>query len=140
MLEKEAPLSVNVLAMILCESVSVDPLSGKEHLHGPFGVMVAESTPLQVTFVVYMILSEVRTSIRAALKIADVEGNVIVEAKPMDFHASADPMLEVEFSTNFVDVVLPDFGHYFVQLWVNGRYIMDRRMVIVEPPEQEETS
>jgi hypothetical protein len=127
--ERDSPQVVNLQSMILCDSISRDTRTDDVHLHGLIDAIYTDDVPLELSFAVYVIFSEQRGPVAGNFRITDAEGNVIAESAPFELPNPADPLLGSEMIEH-LDVEFPSFGIFFVQLWMNNRYIMERRVTL----------
>lgn len=135
---KDRPL-LNPLSILLCKGISSDLRTGQLHLNGIFDVLEADSFPCRFTFCTFVSYSAARGHLGAHFRIVDVEDKLIGQSKLTTMAASDDPLQIQTFFDALTNIEFPDFGSYFVQLWVNERYTMEHRLLIASMNDMEQT-
>lgn len=129
----------DVLAMIVCDTVIADRLTGKQSLIGMFSSVQAFKFPAaHPQLAVYVALTDGRGKTPLELRIVDSE-----EARPpivkgggtVDFK---DPRAVANLSLQFHGLVFPEPGEYRVQLWCWGELLREARLRLnkVRPPQR----
>ena len=139
MSEERDPTLPIPLGMFLCDSVSREMMSGKIHLNGLFGAIISPNVPARANFSAYATFTNVRSALKIWFEIVDAEENVLQRTPEMDFPLPDDMIIE-PIAMVYVSVEFPSYGHYFVRFFANTEYIMERRIVVIEPsppPQQE---
>jgi hypothetical protein len=126
------------LAMVLCDAVHRDAMTGKFTLLGTFSTLYAAQFPAKVMFCVYFSITDGlgKTTIRT--KIVDSESlgsetNPIFEM-PADFEFSS-PLLVME-SVALVATEIPKPGLYHCELYAGNELLMARRLLAVDANEE----
>jgi hypothetical protein len=119
------------LAMIVCDAIWVEPLSGKASLLGLFSEFAAETFPaIYPLMAVYICMT-------------DAHGKVPVELRLVDADEEHEPLLRVEDELDFSDrraimewevqmenVEFPAPGNYRLQFIASGEFLLERRLTI----------
>lgn len=130
----------DVLALIVCDQIITDRLTGKQSLIGMFTTIPAWRFPAaHPQLCVYVALTEGRGKTNFRIRIVDanearppiVEGNGSVEFK--------DPRAIANLALQFHGLRFPAPGPYRVQLWSNGGLLREARLdlVQVQPPQNQ---
>jgi hypothetical protein len=134
--DEQAPLPVNVTSLLLCETVAKDEFTGRVSALNIFHSLVASDFPHELPPVtVYFCFSEVRRHVALLLQFVDSEDNVL-QSIPTEA-STPGPLSVVHGNIRFVGVKIERPGSYSVRLFANGVYIMEKRLVVYEPREDE---
>jgi hypothetical protein len=126
-----APLPINLTALVICDTISTDDLTGRVSALNIFHSLFAPDFPHELPPVaVYFSFSEVRRRVALLLELVDSEDNVL-QSIPTEVIAP-DPVAVVHGSVRFVGVKIEGPGSYFVRLFANGVYIMEKRLFVYE--------
>ena len=128
------------LAMVLCDQVYRDAVSGKFTILGTFSTIGSPQYPLAVAFMVYFAVTDGHGQIPISLRIvnarADIAGdepsaNEIFQSQPnsVDFPS---PLAVIE-SVAVIQAVIPAPGHYHCELYAADKMLMARRLLAVDP-------
>jgi hypothetical protein len=128
---------VKPLAMILFESIAYEPLARKTHFMGILGALMVPEVPFRLTFTAVAMFSEIREPIRGFFRLCDSEGT-IQDTQVQEIDEPPDHMAERSLTISFVNREFAHYGNFYVELWINDKYIMDRRLIILEPPHSAE--
>jgi hypothetical protein len=133
------------LAMILCEAVYREPMTGKFTLLGTFGRLTGRMYPIPCVFSVYFCLTDALGEIPIGLKIVD--GNALltdddimplVDVKLPQPVVSNDPLAVIEGIIG-ISVAFPSSGVYHCELYANDEHLMTRRLLVEGPKEEQGT-
>ncbi len=116
-----------VNAMLLCEHVHRDSLSGKHTLLGVFDEIQLSAYPGKLdAFGIYVNLTNMRGSYAIDLRWlrGDTEEE-LARLGPRERGAVQDPLARVELLALGTDLPLPGPGRYVLRLLVNGRHLQD---------------
>jgi hypothetical protein len=134
------------LALVLCDAVHRDPLTGKFTLLGTFDSFMAPSFPAQLSLFVYFAVTDGLGS--CTLRIQVVDG----KAGPIDAAHEGDTpgrivgiKTDIEFPSPLVvlehaigiQTRIPDPGVYLCELWANETMLMSRRLIARSPDDLE---
>ena len=120
----------NHLAMVICDSVIEDRLTGKKSLIGLFNNIGANNVPcVHPRLNVYMVLTEGHGNYRMELKCLKVgdEKEILKMELAIDFK---DPRQIVEFNCEIAGLSFPDFGDYRFELLFDGEPIVARKFQV----------
>lgn len=122
------------LAMIVCDAVWVDPATGKRTILGTFSALGAHSFPVrQPTMAVYFSLSDHEGPARVRLRLTDVDDELELVVVEVDMNfPDRRTIIEGHFGLN--NVVFPGPGEYRFQLYANGEFLIERRLMMVRVP------
>jgi hypothetical protein len=133
----------DVIALIVCDQIITDRVSGKISLIGMFSTIHATRFPAtHPQLSVFVALTEGHTKTPIAIRIVDanearkplVEGNGTVQFK--------DPMAIANLALQFHGLVFPEPGQYRVQIWSRGALLREARLHLVQaqvPPQKQES-
>jgi len=121
------------LAMVVCDAIWGEPLSGKASLLGIFSEFSAEVFPAVYPLIaVYVCMT-------------DAHGKVPLELRLVDADEEREPLVRVEDEIDFPDrraiiewrvqmeeVEFPQPGDYRVQLFANGAFLHERRVSVYQ--------
>lgn len=129
------------LALVLCDSVYVEPQTQKKAIIGVFSALFAPSFPV------------VHPAMAIYLAMTDGQGKVPVRIRLVDSEEVRDPIFEVanevvfhdrrmvsELIMNVGGLVFPAAGEYRVQTFAGDEPLLERRLVVMQPkPKQPNT-
>jgi len=121
------------LAMVFCDMIHRDPLTGKRTLLGCFSELRATHFPY------------VHAMMATYVAFTDVRGQVVAKVRIVDVDEEHGPLFEQQASVNVVDqgtvaeadalmpgVRFPTPGVYTVQFFVDARFLRERRLPVVQ--------
>jgi hypothetical protein len=130
----------DVLALIVCDQIITDRLTGKQSLIGMFSRVHARLFPAShPQLSVFVMLTDGHGKTELMIRIVDsnearapiVEGKGIVDFK--------NPRAIAHLALQFHGLVFPQPGEYRVQLWCHGELLREARLELVQlqsrPPE-----
>jgi hypothetical protein len=128
------------LAMVLCDGVHRDAITGKFTLLGTFSTLYAAEYPANVMFCVYFAITDGlgRTTICTKIVDSDSLGGAAepIFEMPAEFEF-ASPLMVME-SVAIVTTTIPKPGLYHCELHAGNELLMSRRVLAVnvneEPP------
>ncbi len=123
---------VNPLAMVVCGNISLNVRGAGMHLHQLMGTVRVTAVPVEISFSVYASVSELRQRLHAHFRVLDADENLLSSSRLKELPIPADPLDESTIIEQFEAVEFRHFGSFFVQLWINGQSIMERRILIVD--------
>jgi len=130
------------LAMILCESVYREPITGKFTLLGTFGRLTGTMFPIQAMFSIYFCLTDAIGEIPISFKIVDARALMtdddikpLVDVQIPAPLVSQDPLMVIE-GIFAVGVAFPDSGVYHCELYAADEHLMSRRLLVEGPKEE----
>lgn len=136
MTERIDQQSPYVLAMIISDSIYIDPSNGKKSLLGMFSTVFGVNFPIRLPqIIVYAAMTDGRgkTPIKLQMIDADEERGPIFESRlEFDF---TDPRLVAEIVSGFQNVEFPAAGEYRLQLFACDTLILERRIIVASPKE-----
>ena len=128
----EMPLPY-VVAMVFCNAITVELGSNNITLHGCFSAIFAMSFPaVHPRMAVYVALTNGRGNVPFRLLLVHSEG----DSKPV-FEAGGtiqftDPLATVELRVPIPPASFPQPGVYFLQLYANNQFLMERRLLVMQ--------
>ena len=130
------PCAPQVLAMVICDMVIDDRISGKKSLIGLFDAIAATEFPCQINELhVFVALTEgygTRTAKLRCVKAANDE-ELFSTTQEIQF---PDPLAVVELVLGFCGCEFPDAGEYRFQLYAEETLLCERKFH-VSPLEEE---
>jgi hypothetical protein len=119
------------LAMIICDQVYKDTISGKTTILGAFSNILATKTPYIQSLSVYLELTDTRGEIALQVRIIDAnEENpplIAVEGQV----SSTDPREVLSIALYFGNVHFPTVGEYRIQAYANDQFVIERRVLVL---------
>ena len=133
------------LAMVLCDAVHRDAITGKFTILGTFSTFAANEFPAKVQFSVYYAVTDGLGPTSLRLRLVDAKQGIVnggTEDEGLIFDASAEfnfesPLLVLELAVG-IGVPLPEPGLYHCELWAGDELLMSRRMLAVSKKGLEE--
>jgi hypothetical protein len=126
------PPAPTVLAMILCDRVSVDSDTGKPTLHGCFRGLGASRFPAtHPEMAVYAVLTNGRGAVPITVQLIDVDEVrcIFTIQVPVRF---PDPLATIDVAFDIRDATFPAPGHYRLQIIAGGQVLMDRKLEVTQ--------
>jgi hypothetical protein len=122
--------SPHVLALVLCDAVHRDPVTGKNSLLGTFSTVTARSFPAtHATMCAYVALTDGvgRQQIEFRLTPAGrTDAPIAAASFDLDFD---DSRMTFEVVVRLTDVVVPAPGEYRIVLACGDEVLLERRMI-----------
>jgi hypothetical protein len=125
--------------MVVCDGAYRDPYTGKYQLIGIFQAIGGREFPLlHPILTVYISLTDGRGKISLRLQLIDAEE----EREPI-FKLNKDIQLDdprtiAEMLFQVSGIQFPSPGEYRLQLFAGREFILERRILVVSPPDVEE--
>ena len=123
------------LAMVICEAAHRDMATGKTTLLGIFTTIGSQVFPATLgQLCIYLAITDGLGPVPITLKVVDVDE---VEAPLFEQTASfefQDPLSVVETVFQILNLVFPVPGEYRVQLFAADEPLMERRLLVLQPP------
>jgi hypothetical protein len=130
----------HVLAMVICDMVIDDRISGKKSLIGLFDAIASTAIPCTVNELhVFLALTDgygnLRTRLRCVKAATDEE--LFNTEQEVNF---PDPLAVVEMNLGFCGCEFPEAGEYRFQLWADQSMLCERKfhVSLVEEYDMEE--
>lgn len=125
----EKPLP-EVLALVVADLVYHDDVSEKLSVLGVRSRFFASSYPCRITQLsAYAVIVEGRGAMTFEIRVTDAERPPVYENEvEVNF---SDPLTEVELIFDMKDLTFPEPGEYRLQLRVAGRFLCERRLLLV---------
>jgi hypothetical protein len=125
------------LAIVICDQIIEDKLTGKKSLIGIFNNIAVSSFPCRHPQIsVFVSLTEGRGEFSARLRIAHEESDAVVadvrgQIQFPDIHAA------VELVFNLVGLVFPSPGLYAIEFYCDDALVLERRFHVThaQPPQ-----
>lgn len=121
-------------AMLLCDHVHYDEVSGKHTLLGVSDVIGRGSFPTELDRVtIYLCLTNMKG--RYAVELAWLRGDTEEELARFALPAavmSSDPLARISIDGPLSALPIPAPGRYVLRLWVNGHHVHDSVMMVEE--------
>ena len=134
MTDKPAPVGI---AIVICDQIIEDKLTGKKSLIGIFNQMATQNFPCRHPQVcVFVSLTEGRGQCAARLRIVHDESDHVV-AEVNGNIQFPDVHMVVELNFNLVGLVFPNPGMYSIEFYCDDAIILERRFTVshVKPPQ-----
>jgi hypothetical protein len=133
------------LALILCDSVYVEPPTQRKALTGLFSAIQAVSFPVcHPSLCVYLACTDGRGNIPFKLVLIDAEEarDPIFTAEMTPNEPVDDPRAILELVFKVSNVIFPEPGEYRLQAYAGNDLLLERRVVVqqVQQPQQGENS
>jgi hypothetical protein len=125
------------LAIVICDQIIEDKLTGKKSLIGIFNQIGTQSFPCRhPQLCVFVSLTEGRGQCAARLRIIHDETNHVV-AEVNGNIQFPDVHVVVELNFNLVGLVFPEPGMYSIEFYCDDALILERRfhVVKIQPPQ-----
>jgi len=119
------------LAIIVCDSIHVDPSTGKRTLLGIFSEIGATEFPCRhPQLAVHVSLTDGRGHIPLKFRLIDCD-----ETEDPLFEATneipfTDPRAILEFGFLIPNIEFPRAGEYRFQVFANGEFVIKRRLIV----------
>ena len=133
----------DVLALLVCDQIITDRMTGKQSLIGMFSRVHARAFPAtHAQLCAFVSLTDGHGKTELIIRIVDsndarppiVEGRGVVDFK--------DPRAIAQLGLQFHGLVFPEAGEYRVQLWGRGELLREARLELVQlrfpPPKNPE--
>ncbi len=131
---KTAEEPIHILAMIVCDAIARDECTGRLTAQGLFINLIRPSFPyVHESVAVYAAMSDVRGNVAVRVQLVNSDGAVIVPGHNMALR-TASPVDECQFVARMLGVKFEKPGIYYVQLFANDAFIMERRIVLMPGP------
>jgi len=134
MSEKPAPLGV---AIVICDQIIEDKLTGKKSLIGIFNQIATQSFPCRHPQVcVFIAITEGRGQSAARLRIVhDESDHVVAEVNGNIQFPDVHTVVELNF--NLVGLVFPEPGVYAIEFYCDDALVLERRFHVmhIKPPQ-----
>jgi hypothetical protein len=134
MTDKPSPTG---LAIVICDQIIEDKLTGKKSLIGIFIQIGTQNFPCRHPQIcVFVSLTEGRGQSAARLRIVHDESNHVV-AEVNGTIQFPDINVVVELNFNLVGLVFPEPGMYSIEFYCDDAIILERRFTVshVKPPQ-----
>ena len=134
MTDKPSPTG---LAIVICDQIIEDKLTGKKSLIGIFNQIGTQNFPCRHPQIcVFVSLTEGRGQSAARLRIVHDESSHIV-AEVNGTIQFPDVNVVVELNFNLVGLVFPEPGMYSIEFYCDDAIILERRFTVshVKPPQ-----
>jgi len=118
------------LALIICDLVHRDSLTGKHTLIGTFGHLAVKSVPAEAEFSVYVCVTDALGDVPLSLRImqTDSTGETLLTQMTGQLHAE-NPLAIVELAIR-TKVRFPKAGLYHLELFSGDEVLATRRMKV----------
>ncbi|HVM60572.1 MAG TPA: hypothetical protein VMV72_06860 [Verrucomicrobiae bacterium] len=134
MVDKPSPIG---LAIVICDQIIEDKLTGKRSLIGIFNQIVAQSFPYRhPQLCVYVSLTDGRGQCAARLRVIHDESSVVVaEVNGQIQFPDAHAVVELNFG--LVGLTFPEPGVYSIEFYCDDALLLERRFHVVhlKPPQ-----
>lgn len=120
-----------VQSFLICREIFRDSLTGQYVLLNPCGRFFVLGFPVVLRLAIFLQIKEGRGSYQLALRLRDMEGQLLGEkpaAEPALLH---DPLAYFEFSWRDVDIQVGHPGKYDLTLVANGEELATHALEIV---------
>lgn len=119
-----------VLALVLCDAVHRDPVTGKNSLLGTFSTVTARAFPAtHAAMCAYVALTDGAGRQQVELRVAPAaRADAPVAAASFDLECD-DPRMTFEVVVRLSDVVFPAAGEYRVVLACGEEVLLERRLI-----------
>jgi hypothetical protein len=134
MTDKPSPTG---LAIVICDQIIEDKLTGKKSLIGIFNQIATQNFPCRHPQIcVFVSLTEGRGQCAARLRIVHDESNHLV-AEVKGNIQFPDVNMVVELNFNLVGLTFPEPGMYSIEFYCDDAIILERRFTVshIKPPQ-----
>ncbi|MBI5864127.1 MAG: hypothetical protein HZB38_06435 [Planctomycetes bacterium] len=132
--ERPGKPTPTLVALLLCDQVIDDRLTGKKSAIGLFNMVVVPNTPSRLANMVVMAsLTEIsaRTTVELRL-MRDADNATILRTQGVV--DAPDPLATVELVFAMQGVQIPSHGQFAFELWAQGEMVGRRRFQVVPNP------
>ncbi len=131
--EKPSPTG---LAIVICDQIIEDKLTGKKSLIGIFNQIGTQNFPCRhPQLCVFVSLTEGRGQCAARLRIVHDESNHVV-AEVNGNIQFPDVHVVVELNFNLVGLAFPEPGMYSIEFYCDDALILERRFHVIQVKQQ----
>src|SRR5208337_2191627 len=128
----EMPLPY-VVAMVLCNTITLELGSNSITLHGCFSAISAMSFPaVHPRMAVYVALTNGRGNVPFRLSLVHSEGDIRPVFEVQGTIPFPDPLATVELRFPIPPVSFAQPGVYFLQMHVSNQFLMERRLLVMQ--------
>lgn len=120
------------LAMIICDTIIQDAISGKKSLIGVFSRINSKNMPLQHPRMnIFLVLTEGNGPYKCELRCLDGDNNqpIVQTHGEIEFQ---DPRQIVELMFDFSGIVFPDYGMYRFEFLCDGEPVISRKFEVAQ--------
>ena len=126
------------LAMVVCDTIWTDPYTGKQTIIGTFTALGGSSFPLVHPILsVYVALTDGRGKMQIQLELVDVDEQrdpIFEDDCEIEF---TDPRMIHEMGFMVTGLQFPEPGEYRLKLSANGEFVIERRILVIGPQEED---
>ena len=126
------------LAMVVCDFIWTDPYTRKQTIIGTFSTIGGPSFPLVHPILsVYVALTDGRGKMQIQLELVDVDEQrdpIFEDECEIEF---TDPRMIHEMGFTVEGVQFPEPGEYRLKLSANGEFVIERRILVMGPQEED---
>lgn len=131
MSERGSSPAPTLVALVLCDQVIDDRLTGKKSAIGLFNVAVVQNVPNRLSQIVVMgSLTEITGPTNVELRLIRDADNAPILATQGTVDAP-DPLSTVELIFGMQGIQIPTAGQYAFELWAQGELLGRRRFQVV---------
>ena len=124
-------LSPEVLALVLADAVHHDDVSGKLFILGTRAEIEAAEFPYRhPRLAAYVALVEGRGEMLLRIRLIDSDEELAPLAIEESVVSFDHPLAELQVVAEFTDVEFPEPGDYRLQLYVDGQFLRERRIIV----------
>lgn len=120
-----------VLALVVADAVHHDDVSGKLFILGIRSEIGAAEFPCEhARLVAYAALVEGHGEMLVRFRLIDSDEErepIAIEESIVTFD---DPLAELQVIADFIDLTFPESGDYRLQLFVDGQFLRERRVLL----------
>jgi hypothetical protein len=134
--KRPPPPPPQVLALNVCDWIWTDPWSQKKTMIGMFSVVQAQQFPaVHPVLTIHAALTNGRGKVSLKVKLVDTDEEraaIIDNEAHVEF---PDPRAIMDFVSTAVNIVFVEPGEYRVQLFANGEFLSERRIIVIDARE-----
>ena len=130
----------DVLALLVCDQIITDRLTGKQSLIGMFSTIHSARYPVvHPQLAVYVALTDGRGKTPLTIRIVDADDNRPPLVQGTGVVEFRDPRMIANLALQFHGLRFPEPGHYRVQLYCKESLLREARLMLVKakrPPKK----
>ena len=120
-------------ALIIADTIWHDAISGQPSILGVFSTAQASEFPCRMRLAVYVALIDGRGSPELKIRIVDADEDLEPLADVQFTVDFSDPRATVEVEVTLTEVVFPESGEYWVQVYCDGDFLTERSLRLLPP-------
>jgi len=133
--KSQKPPKPSVYCIVLCDTFSLDPNTGKYSLLGIFGLVWSRAFPVTHRYMtIFVEGTDAAGQYTFKIQIADLEEEVVIGEVAQEPITLADPVSTWAVVTAFENITFAKPGTYEIRVYANDEYLASRRLYVRELP------